>query len=71
MKISFISLVAFTIYIKEKLNLKNNIAILCFIIYITSVEIIQTVTKTGTCDTNDIIMNTLGFIIGISIYKKI
>lgn len=58
------------IYIKEKLNPRNNIAIVCFIIYITSVEIIQTVTKTGTCDTNDIIMNTLGFIIGIGIYNK-
>lgn len=58
------------IYIKEKLNPRNNIAIVCFIIYITSVEIIQTLTKTGTCDTNDIIMNTLGFIIGLSIYNK-
>ncbi|CUP97314.1 VanZ family protein [Clostridium baratii] len=58
------------IYIKEKLNPRNNIAIVCFIIYITSVEILQTLTKTGTCDTNDIIMNTLGFIIGISIYNK-
>ena len=27
-------------------------------------------TKTGTFDTNDIIMNTLGFIIGFSIYNK-
>lgn len=58
------------IYIKEKLNPRNNIAILCFIIYITSVEITQTLTKTGTLDTNDIIMNTLGFIIGLSIYNK-
>ncbi|BFK82349.1 hypothetical protein I3900191A7_24940 [Clostridium baratii] len=58
------------VYIKEKLNPRNNIAILFFIIYITSVEVIQTVTKTGTCDTNDIIMNTLGFIIGLSIYNK-
>ena len=58
------------VYIKEKLNPRNNIAILCFIIYITSVEVIQMLTKTGTCDTNDIIMNTLGFIIGLSIYNK-
>lgn len=58
------------VYIKEKLNPRNNIAILFFIIYIISVEIIQAVTKTGTCDTNDMIMNTLGFIIGLSIYNK-
>lgn len=58
------------IYIKEKLNQRNNIAILCFIIYITFVEVIQMLTKTGTFDTNDIIMNTLGFIIGLSIYNK-
>lgn len=58
------------IYIKEKLSPGNNIAISCFIIYITSVEITQALTKTGTCDTNDIIMNTLGFIIGLSIYNK-
>lgn len=58
------------IYIKEKLSLKNNIAILGFVIYITSVEVIQMLTKTGTFDTNDIIMNTLGFIIGLSIYNK-
>ena len=58
------------VYIKEKLNPRNNIAILCFVIYITSVEIVQSITKTGTCDTNDIIMNTLGFIIGFSIYNK-
>lgn len=58
------------IYIKEKLNPRNNIAILCFIIYITFVEVIQAITKTGTFDTNDIIMNTLGFIIGLSIYNK-
>ncbi|MGG7211019.1 VanZ family protein [Clostridium baratii] len=58
------------IYIKEKLNQRNNIAILCFIIYITFVEVIQMLTKTGTFDTNDIIMNTLGFIIGFSIYNK-
>ncbi|GAA0855826.1 hypothetical protein GCM10008916_02900 [Clostridium nitritogenes] len=58
------------VYIKEKLNLRNNIAISCFVIYITSVEIIQMLSKTGTCDTNDVIMNTLGFIIGIGIYNK-
>lgn len=58
------------VYIKEKLNPRNNIEILCFIIYIISVEITQALTKTGTFDTNDIIMNTLGFIIGISIYNK-
>ncbi|MBS6007248.1 MAG: VanZ family protein [Clostridium baratii] len=58
------------IYIKEKLNPRNNIAILSFIIYITLVEITQTLTKTGTLDTNDIIMNTLGFIVGLSIYNK-
>lgn len=58
------------VYIKEKLSPGNNISILCFIIYITSVEIIQAITKTGTFDTNDIMMNTLGFIIGISIYNK-
>lgn len=58
------------IYIKEKLNPRNKIAIYYFIIYIISVEITQALTKTGTFDTNDIIMNTLGFIIGISIYNK-
>lgn len=58
------------IYIKEKLNPRNNLSILCFVIYIASVEVIQAVTKTGICDTNDIIMNTLGFIIGLSIYNK-
>lgn len=58
------------IYIKEKLNPRNKIAIDYFIIYIISVEITQALTKTGTFDTNDIIMNTLGFIIGISIYNK-
>lgn len=58
------------VYIKEKFNPRNNIVIYCFIIYIISVEITQSLTKTGTCDTNDIIMNTLGFIIGLSIYNK-
>lgn len=58
------------VYIKEKFNPRNNIAIYCFIIYIISVEITQSLTKTGTCDTNDIIMNSLGFIIGIGIYNK-
>lgn len=58
------------VYIKEKLNPRNKIAVLFFIIYIVSVEITQALTKTGTFDTNDIIMNTLGFTIGLSIYNK-
>lgn len=67
---NFLMYVPIGVYIKEKLNPRNNIAILCFVIYIISVEIVQSITRTGTCDTNDIIMNTLGFIIGISIYNK-
>lgn len=54
-------------YIKSKLNFNRNRMITYFVIYITCVEITQAITKTGTCDMNDIIMNTLGFIIGLII----
>lgn len=58
------------IYIKYKFN--NHILRLTFIflIYILLVEFTQGITKTGVFDMNDVVTNTLGFVIGMKITPK-
>ncbi|MDO5040281.1 VanZ family protein, partial [Clostridium sp.] len=58
------------IYIKFKFNKNITTMIVIFIIYILLVELTQGITKTGIFDANDIIMNTLGFIIGMKLISK-
>lgn len=56
------------IYIRYKTSHETKELIILFIIYIFIVEFIQAITKTGTCDMNDVLMNTTGFIIGMKVY---
>ncbi|WP_217077919.1 VanZ family protein [Clostridium baratii] len=56
------------IYIRYKTSHETKEFIILFIIYILIVEFIQGITKTGTCDMNDVLMNTIGFIIGMKVY---
>ncbi|MBM7833071.1 VanZ family protein [Clostridium sardiniense] len=56
------------IYIKYKTSRKTKVLIILFLIYILIVELTQGITKTGTCDMNDVLMNTIGFIIGMKLY---
>lgn len=58
------------IYIKFKFNKNITTMTVIFIIYILLVELTQGITKTGIFDANDIIMNTLGFIIGMKLISK-
>lgn len=57
-------------YIRYKLNSSIAILIVSFLIYILLVEFIQGITKTGVFDMNDVVTNTLGFIIGMKIAPK-
>lgn len=56
------------IYIRYKTSHETKVLIILFLIYILIVEFTQGITKTGTCDMNDVLMNTIGFIIGIKLY---
>lgn len=55
-------------YIRYKTSREIKELIRLFIIYILIVEFTQGITKTGTCDMNDVLMNTIGFIIGMKVY---
>lgn len=56
------------IYIRYKTSHETKVLIILFLIYILIVEFTQGITKTGTCDMNDVLMNTIGFIIGMKLY---
>lgn len=58
------------IYFRYKSIHKTSNLIISFIIYIFFIELIQGLSKTGTFDVNDIIMNTLGFTIGMKLISK-
>lgn len=60
----------FGFYFRYKSRCSNKRLIKLFIIYIVIVEFTQGLTKTGTCDTNDMIVNTIGFVIGLKLYNK-
>ena len=60
----------FGFYFRYKSRYQDKSLIKLFIIYIVIVEITQGLTKTGTCDTNDMLVNTIGFIIGLKLYNK-
>lgn len=55
-------------YIRYKTSREIKELIRLFIIYILIVELTQGITKTGTCDMNDVLTNTIGFIIGMKLY---
>ena len=57
-------------YFRYKSIHKTSNLIISFIIYIFLIELIQGLSKTGTFDVNDIILNTLGFIIGMKLISK-
>ena len=57
-------------YFRYKSIHKTSNLIISFIIYILLIELIQGLSKTGTFDVNDIILNTLGFIIGMKLISK-
>jgi len=52
-------------------NLSQKKSNILFIALITALEILQLLTKRGTCDVDDIILNTLGFNIGYFIMNLI
>jgi len=49
-------------------NLTQKKGNILFIVLITTLEILQLITKRGCCDVDDVILNTLGFNIGYFIY---
>ncbi|GAA0741425.1 VanZ family protein [Clostridium oceanicum] len=53
------------LYIKNKVKVSNKRLFLSWFIYIILVESIQAAAHTGIFDINDIITNTLGFLIGV------
>ena len=57
-------------YFRYKSIHKTSNLIISFITYIFLIELIQGLSKTGTFDVNDIILNTLGFIIGMKLISK-
>lgn len=59
----------FGFYFRYKSRYTDKTLIKLFIIYIVIVEFTQGLTKTGTCDTNDMLVNTIGFVIGLKLYK--
>lgn len=62
--------IPFGFYFRYKSRHSNKKLIKLFIIYIVIVEFTQGLTKTGTCDTNDMLVNTIGFMIGLILYNK-
>lgn len=63
--------VPLSIYIKLKTRISNKNLVLGFLVYIIIIEISQFALNRGIFDINDIITNTLGFIMGICIYSYI
>lgn len=58
------------VYIKYKFNNHILRVTFIFLIYILLVEFTQGITKTGVFDMNDVVTNTLGFVIGMKITPK-
>lgn len=58
-------------YFRYRSYKSNKELVKIFLIYIIVVEFIQGITKCGVFDTNDILTNTIGFIIGVNLYKNI
>lgn len=58
------------LYIKNLISKKSDtFLVFMFVIYCTSIEVIQYITHFGVADIDDIILNTLGFFCGIKILK--
>jgi glycopeptide antibiotics resistance protein len=53
------------IYIRFKVKISNFKLFIGFLLYILLIEVIQNVSHRGIFDINDIILNTLGFFIGV------
>ncbi|MGL5414429.1 MAG: VanZ family protein [Clostridium sp.] len=53
------------VYFRCKSHLENYILILFFIVFIVLVELLQGLSKTGVCDTNDMLTNTISFYLGL------
>jgi len=59
------------VFIRFKIKIKIPKLIGGFLLYIVFVETLQYVSHTGIFDINDIILNTLGFVIGVYSYNLI
>ena len=59
------------IFVRFKMKVNNSKLIIGFLLYILLIETMQYVSHTGIFDINDIILNTLGFHIGIYSYNLI
>ena len=57
-------------YFRHRSYKSNKELVKIFLIFIIVVEFIQGITKCGVFDTNDILTNTIGFIIGLNLYKS-
>ncbi|MGL4850415.1 MAG: VanZ family protein [Clostridium sp.] len=53
------------VYFKCKSYLENYLLVLFFIVFIVLVELLQGISKTGVCDTNDMLTNTISFYLGL------
>lgn len=63
--------IPFGMYIKYKTKIRGLKMFLSFLLYIFLVELIQLISHSGIFDINDIIINTLGFYIGVLCAKSI
>ena len=54
--------------LSEKMKHKVLISILCGLILSVLVEVLQYVFRLGRCETDDVLMNTLGVLIGVTSY---
>ncbi|KOF57143.1 MULTISPECIES: VanZ family protein [Clostridium] len=58
------------VYIRKTVSKKNNVFLtLVFLVYCTSIEILQYIASWGIADIDDIILNTLGFYCGIKLFE--
>lgn len=57
------------VYVKYRFDIGNRKSVAIFTLYIIVLEVFQGVFNLGVCDINDVILNTLGFFIGIKIFN--
>ncbi len=57
------------VYLRRRLKISDWKLFLVFLIYIFSLEIIQTAIHVGICDINDIITNAFGFYVGVALFN--
>lgn len=56
------------VYVKYKLHWGTGKLALVFLVYIVTVEVCQKVVARGICDISDVILNVLGFVIGVTTF---